>query len=323
MSRAALLGFFASHIPVTLLMDGQASLFRFPYPKAMTDFIQWYATTFQDSHFLKAPNFDPWFASMITWELVFQLPYFFVVVAMLRSTEKRETYPEWFRLLSLYYGASTATTLIPILANNLTNPEPSWSLRVGLCMVYLPYLIFPLWMVKLCWKPTENIIFQPMKGIVYISFFGFFASHIPISVLIDGQVVLPSYLFPKGAVDLLQFYLSNAVDPLMSSAKRTTWFQAVVLMENLFQVPFFCLALYVMVAFRVWPTWFQSICLAYSAQATTAMIAVYATLIAEGAPLSTLGVYFAYVAFPVWLTWICVQASFSAPTKDSAKTKSP
>ena len=310
-SRIALLGFFASHIPITLMVDGQASLFRFPYPQALTDLVAWYAATTRDPHFLGAPVFAPWFASMTTWEIVFQVPYFFAAVYMLSQTTK-QTYPEWFRLYSILYGASTATTLIPILAVNLTNRDVAWLYRVGLSVVYLPYLVFPLWMVQKSWVPTKPIAFKPMTGLVFLSFFGFFASHIPVSLLLDGQVLFQSWSvwFPQPTRDFLAFYVSSVTDPVMTPP-HAVWFRSVVLMELLFQVPFFVVALRFMTGRHVlWPAWFHSYTLCYSAQAFTVMLPIYATLFLEESSTDTLGIYLPYALFPLWSTALCIRASY-------------
>jgi hypothetical protein len=46
-TRIAFLLFFASHIPITLLIDGQAFFRRSLYPQAFQDVVDWYAATFK------------------------------------------------------------------------------------------------------------------------------------------------------------------------------------------------------------------------------------------------------------------------------------
>mmetsp|Transcript_24604 Transcript_24604/g.51232 ORF Transcript_24604/g.51232 Transcript_24604/m.51232 type:complete len:118 (+) Transcript_24604:346-699(+) len=52
-----------------------------------------------------------------------------------------------FRSLCLIYGASTATTLIPILSCVAFDPDTTFSEKGILLGFYLPYLIFPVWLV--------------------------------------------------------------------------------------------------------------------------------------------------------------------------------
>jgi hypothetical protein len=46
-TRIAFLLFFASHIPITLLIDGQAFFRRSLYPQGFQDVVDWYAVTFK------------------------------------------------------------------------------------------------------------------------------------------------------------------------------------------------------------------------------------------------------------------------------------
>ena len=48
-TRTAILCFFVSHIPITLLIDCQAFLPRHFYPQALQDVVDWYAETFKMS----------------------------------------------------------------------------------------------------------------------------------------------------------------------------------------------------------------------------------------------------------------------------------
>ena len=343
-SRTALLGFFLSHIPITMLMDGQASLFRLPYPKAMTDFTQLYASTLQDPHFLgKGPSFQqwfsPWFSAMITWELIFKLPYFFVAVHMLLSNKKGNNgsdndkngvphqYPEWFRLWSIFYGASTATTLVPVLGVVWWNDADAATplLKVLLSLVYLPYLIFPLLMVKECWEPsattgtqktssTSSIVFRPMSGITYLSFLMYYATHIPVSIFLDGQIIFPPLWFPQPVRDLLSFYSTTFQDPLMTGPPYQDWFRAMAVLEVFWLVPFFVVAIRVMTSTTKeqqqhahWPLWFHSLSLCYAANQVTTLLAIYATALDAGVSVHVLGFYTPYLLVPLWLTWYCVQ----------------
>jgi hypothetical protein len=152
-TRVIFLCFFASHIPVTLFLDSQALLGSFHiHPQELKDFLQEYAIQMKDS-LMKRPFDKVWFQSLIACELLFQVPFFWWAVLHFSNISKRSYhYPERFRIACLIYGSHTATTLVPILATILTNPEANAVERVTLAAVYLPYLIIPLWLVVLAAK---------------------------------------------------------------------------------------------------------------------------------------------------------------------------
>ena len=144
-TRSAFLLFFASHIPITLLVDGQAFLPRSLYPPAIQDVLNWYTTTFADN-LMRPPSYDVWFSSVVACEILFQLPFFvYAVYALLDPA--RVNGKGGFRSACLIYGSHTATTLVPILATIATDPETNSAQRATLFGFYLPYLVFPVWLV--------------------------------------------------------------------------------------------------------------------------------------------------------------------------------
>ena len=88
---------------------------------------------------------ETWFTSLVSLEIVFQLPFFFYAVYSILNC----TYGLYFRPLCIAYGASTATTLIPILACVLSDADTTTSEKGVLLGFYLPYLVFPLWLMIL------------------------------------------------------------------------------------------------------------------------------------------------------------------------------
>ena len=50
------------------------------------------------------------------------------------------------------------------------------------------------------------------------TFIIFFVSHIPVTMLVDSQVVLPEKWFPQGAKDMLQDFIVKYRDPLVRLA---------------------------------------------------------------------------------------------------------
>uniref|UniRef100_A0A7S4N251 EXPERA domain-containing protein n=1 Tax=Odontella aurita TaxID=265563 RepID=A0A7S4N251_9STRA len=146
-TRTAFLLFFASHIPITLLVDGQAFLPHSIYPQAVLDVRQWYASTFKDA--LMAEPFEPWFKSFVACEIVLQLPFFVYAVRALLNPPTTAKGKGLFRTLSLIYGSHTATTLIPILIATLADETTTAREKAALFGFYLPYLIFPVWLVAI------------------------------------------------------------------------------------------------------------------------------------------------------------------------------
>jgi len=79
----------------------------------------------------------------------------------------------------------------------------------------------------------------------------FFAVHIPTSLLVDAQAVLPASWFPRAAQTMLQNFIQDYKDPLMSPP-RQTWFLSLIWTELLFQVPCFFILLYGFIFRKEW-----------------------------------------------------------------------
>ena len=81
--RLIYLGYFFTHIPITILLDLQGVLPSSIYDAlGVSNFFIWYHTTFDD-HLMGAPPI--WLKSFLFSEMVFQLPFFFVAVDALRK----------------------------------------------------------------------------------------------------------------------------------------------------------------------------------------------------------------------------------------------
>ena len=145
-TRYAFIAFFASHIPATFIIDSQVVFRRF-HPKALQDLLQWYTTVFNDG-LMRAP-FDTWFHAIICLEVLFQLPFFFYALYGLLNPRKVDG-RGLFRSLCMVYGTHTSTTLIPIIACHATNTDASLMEKISVISIYLPYLIFPVWLVAIC-----------------------------------------------------------------------------------------------------------------------------------------------------------------------------
>jgi hypothetical protein len=158
-TRKTLLLFFASHIPITLCMDIQA-VFGAYYPMLLRNVSAWYVDTFQDPLMRDAPI---WFQSLLVCELLLQVPFFVTACYFLgqapaqpknpsnnnKNNDNEYHYPSWFRDACIVYGSHTATTLVPILCVILTDPGTIMTQKMVLCGFYVPYLVFPLWILYL------------------------------------------------------------------------------------------------------------------------------------------------------------------------------
>jgi len=173
--RLAFLGFFASHIFITLFVDGQALLSPRLFPAPLKSMLAWYVETMKDPLMANASELV-WFQSLVACELVFQVPFFFAACYFLWSrgsgggggdSGSRGVYPEWFRYWCIAYGSHTATTMVPILATLLLavpeNPDDADATtttttlteRISLVAVYLPYLVFPACILMLALSPSS------------------------------------------------------------------------------------------------------------------------------------------------------------------------
>ena len=147
-TRAAFLCFFGSHIPITLLIDGQAVLPPSLYPRPLRDLLAWYASAFRDG--LMTPgSHPPWFRSLVACEVLLQLPFFVYATRVIWNRGGGGGGGGGggaFRPLCVAYGSHTATTLIPIMATVASDGTTTMGEKVVLLGLYLPYLIFPLWL---------------------------------------------------------------------------------------------------------------------------------------------------------------------------------
>ncbi|XP_054768729.1 sigma intracellular receptor 2-like [Lytechinus pictus] len=135
--------YFAVHIPVSILFDSQAIFPRQWYPDFLVTPKLEYTTQYKDVLFAELPI---WYKSFIYVEIFIQFPFFFVAAyAFYKGNCK------WIRIPAIVYGAHTATTVIPIVAEiffndfaNTTTPAPStFQERATLVGIYAPFLVVP------------------------------------------------------------------------------------------------------------------------------------------------------------------------------------
>ena len=136
--RTVVLVFLGTHIPATLMMDSQALLPPAIVPGFMKSLLRFHVDTNADPLMANPPT---WFKSFILFELLFQLPFFFIGF---KAFYERKN---WIRIPGVVYGAHTATTLVPILQYIWEYPSLGNAERWRLIAIYLPYLVVPLWIV--------------------------------------------------------------------------------------------------------------------------------------------------------------------------------
>ena len=172
--RWTMVAFFATHIPATILVDSQAVVPAQHVPDFAKALLKFHVETNHDALMAAPPV---WLRSVIWLEVTCQLPFFFAALHALvhrawaaqqgrrgapppRRRSPAHTAPpaapsrrahagkEWIRLPGIAYGASTATTLLPILGEILAGTHyPTEAAKWTLFFIYFPYLVLPLWMM--------------------------------------------------------------------------------------------------------------------------------------------------------------------------------
>ncbi|ORX67381.1 hypothetical protein DL89DRAFT_269214 [Linderina pennispora] len=138
------IGYFASHIPITLAVDLMPLLPRALVPGPLLALNTFLTQTLRDPFMVIDDTRTDltWFRSFLACELVFQLPFFFYALKLLLAGSPRR-HP-WLAV----YGAHVVTTMVPILATLAFNiTDRTVSEKLMLAMMYGPYLAIPLLMV--------------------------------------------------------------------------------------------------------------------------------------------------------------------------------
>ncbi len=102
-ARAAYLLYFASHIPITLLIDAQAAIDHRHFPEFAQALLDWHIRVNGDFLMGACQSAAPplWFRSVVRAELCLQLPFFFVAVKALYDRDEAA-----FRIPFIIYGAA-------------------------------------------------------------------------------------------------------------------------------------------------------------------------------------------------------------------------
>jgi len=109
----------------------------------------------------------------------------------------------------------------------------------------------------------------------------FFGTHIPITLFVDGQALLPPYLYTWGPGAMLKWYVSWSKDSLMSPGQHPLWFKSIIFFELVLQVPFFFWALQVLLSppSVKEPKLFRPIAIAYGAHTSTTLVPILASFL--------------------------------------------
>ncbi|XP_068126346.1 sigma intracellular receptor 2 [Hyperolius riggenbachi] len=139
-------------------------------------------------------------------------------------------------------------------------------------------------------------------------FFCYFFSHIPITLMVDLQGILPSSWYPQQLLDLMKWYTVSFKDHLM--ADPPPWFQSFVYCEAILQLPFFPVASYAF--FKGGCRWIRIPAIVYSSHVATTVVAILAQILYGDFPktsqidspteqdrLALLAVYAPYLVVPV------------------------
>ena len=164
--------------------------------------------------------------------------------------------------------------------------------------------------------------------------FGFCASHIVFTTLLDGQSIARHW-YPPILQDASTWYVTTFHDPLMSAAPgELLWFQSLICCELLLQLPFFVCGCYFFgsgcwcwcdrTTTNHYPDWFRSYCIAYGAHTATTMVPILTTLVTTPDLMTTmqrsilLAFYLPYLFVPLWILYLAVT---SDPGTDSNEKK--
>jgi hypothetical protein len=151
--RRLFLGYFITHIPITILIDLQGAFPEY-YPQPIRNVVLWYIETFGD--FLMGTG-PVWFRSFLyckyedvdhavmslialhhSGELAMQLPFFLYVIhgILIKSNS--------IRIPCIVYGSHVSTTVVPILMEFAFSKVLTVQRKLWLIGIYSPYLLVPI-----------------------------------------------------------------------------------------------------------------------------------------------------------------------------------
>ncbi|NXA50896.1 SGMR2 protein, partial [Nothocercus julius] len=104
----------------------------------------------------------------------------------------------------------------------------------------------------------------------------YFLSHIPITLMIDLQPLLPAAgIYPESLTELLQWYAVTFRDPMMMQPPE--WFKSFIFCEAFLQLPFFPIAAYAFL--KGGCKWIRTPAIIYSSHVATTLLAILAHIL--------------------------------------------
>lgn len=103
-------------------------------------------------------------------------------------------------------------------------------------------------------------------------FFFYFLSHIPITIFVDSQAVIPKEFYPQPCQDMISWYCRSFKDPMM--VEPPGWFKSFCVCELIFQLPFFFPAVYAFWKGSAKCKWIRIPAMVYGAHVTTTVIPI-------------------------------------------------
>jgi hypothetical protein len=165
---------------------------------------------------------------------------------------------------------------------------------------------------------------RAVQGETRIAFLAFFASHIIFTLCIDLQALFKPF-YPTILQDFVSKYASLVADPHMSPPFEL-WFQSIVFVEMIFQLPYFFVAVKMFADAQrtTYPQWFQMLSIIYGSHTATTLIPILPVIWFrddEEAPMKlrllVVLIYIPYFIFPAWIAAIAAcDQSDSGPEKD-------
>jgi len=151
----------------------------------------------------------------------------------------------------------------------------------------------------------------------------YFLSHIPITILIDSQVLLRSYItYPKTLLDVCDQYVLDFQDKLVGNPPL--WFQVFTACELLVQLPFFFFASY---AYYKGRNWIRIPAIVYGVHVVTTLVPILAVQFldpqirpTDNVTLACLAsIYSIYLFIPLYI--VLTNIFYEFPFSETSKVK--
>eukprot|EP00606_Chrysophyceae_sp_TOSAG23-5_P001315 GSChrysophyteH2.ASY1.ANO1.1591.1 assembled CDS len=130
----------------------------------------------------------------------------------------------------------------------------------------------------------------------------YFVSHIPITLCLDLQGVLPRVLYPEPIADFFDWYAGEFDDHLMRRGSTPLWLQSFLVCEGLLQLPFFFVATRALLQ-RQCSERVRVMFIVYGAHVATTVVPILADLLAAEKPVLA-AIYCPYFFVPLSLAML-------------------